>query len=681
MRRKTQASSGDAASRNRSLSRLLAKICLAGAAVAALSSVASPVASAACPNEEFRTGASALLPDCRAYELVTPTKVNGIPEAGMGFSPEEVAFTTPSAGPNGDSYVFKLLQSSLEGSNGNGFQNLYESKREGQWKTLLTSPTGQQATAMQSGAMSQDHQYKVFEIEASRGGSLSFCEFCNPVYVRYPDGTFHLLGEGTVPAEPDTDGFENGFVDDPRAAPRWITAGGTHQIFFSFVQLISTAPAGAASVYDRTPSGLELISLLPGEIPPTGSSSFAGASEDGSTVLFTNEEDLYARVNNENTLKVASATLGTPHPGGVSADGGKVFYVQEGNIFVYDTEAETAAPVATPGDAVLVNVSKDGSHAYFISETEFVAGVGSAGEPNLYAWDGESIDFVGTVTDEDLAHSHGNPGEYPTGLALWTEGFLDRPAAENANRTLNTARSTADGKFFVFESSAQLTSYLNSGHREIYRYNAATGELICISCSPAQASATGDSELVFLGETGRPPYLSITPMLDVPNLSEDGQQVVFQTQAPLLLGDTNGVLDVYEWRAGALSLLSTGNGAQTSLLTGATPDGTDIFFRTGQTLVPKGQETGALAMYDARIDGGLASQQAEQPLNCIGEACLGQPTPPPGLAAPSSSTFHGKGNVKSRCAQKHRKRHKSKSSKRKHQKKQACKASHRRAGK
>src|SRR6201985_2984585 len=45
----------------------------------ALAAIAAPMtaAEAACPNEAFRTGPSALLPDCRAYEQASPVDKNG----------------------------------------------------------------------------------------------------------------------------------------------------------------------------------------------------------------------------------------------------------------------------------------------------------------------------------------------------------------------------------------------------------------------------------------------------------------------------------------------------------------------------------------------------------------------------------------------------------------------------
>lgn len=75
--------------------------------VVALLTAASP-AGAACPNEAFRIGASAGLPDCRAYEQVSPVMKNGQPvaiealrEATSGTNGQASTFTGFAA-PDGD---------------------------------------------------------------------------------------------------------------------------------------------------------------------------------------------------------------------------------------------------------------------------------------------------------------------------------------------------------------------------------------------------------------------------------------------------------------------------------------------------------------------------------------------------------------------------------------------------
>jgi hypothetical protein len=66
-------------------------------------------------------------------------------------------------------------------------------------------------------------------------------------------------------------------------------------------------------------------------------------------------------------------------------------------------------------------------------------------------------------------------------------------------------------------------------------------------------------------------------------------------------------------------------------------------------------------LYDARVEGGIPSQQIEAPapVLCSGTACQAAPAPPPAGGAPASSQVQGSGNAtprrskaKRRCAAK-----------------------------
>jgi hypothetical protein len=635
---------------------------------------ARDVRAQACPNEAFRVGPSANLPDCRAYELVTPANTNGSPPHTVGAGAVRAGadeFSSPPAAPGGDSYMFSIFGTALPGTEGGGYANAYRARRGAAgWTTLLWGPSGQQAAVPSPGGYSSDHEYQSFRVPYLEGrfsGSLALGtgrERERPAgYVRYPDGSIHLLGEGTLPIAPDTDGFSNGLADDPEAVTRWIASGGSHIIFdtsrgeFPPVPLLPDAPStGIAAVYDRTPAGLHTISLLPENVTPTADSVFKGASSDGSTVLFSNNSTLYVRLDNTTT---EALTSGGFISGGVSRGGEKVFYAQGGNLFSFDTRARHATQINTSGDAEFVNVSADGSHVFFISPSQLNGSQGTKGAANLYVWDGATITLIATVAIADLVRLEGGT---EVGLTQWASG-----PAKNSHFLINTSRVNLDGEAFVFESVAQLTAYDNGGHREIYRYGVADKSLKCISCSPTDASALAGAALADYG----PDAVYFSALM--PNLTDDGQVVLFQSGDALVAADSNGVTDVYEWRDGQVSLISSGRSSQPSIFMGMTPSGNDVFVRTTDKLVPAGQEAGVPAIYDARVGGGFPTL-GMVPASCIADACQGRTTSPPDEPAGGSSSFMGRGNQprrvhKPRCARGHhakRKKHMKRCKERRH---------------
>src|SRR5690349_10275706 len=117
-----------------------------------------PIASGApCPNEALRLGFSEFLPDCRAYELVTPADTNGRPPKGAGFVGDR--FTTLQSSPAGDAVSYKVEGGSLPGTSGVGsFEgDPYLATRTGSgWVSALAGVTGAEATVTIPASTSPD---------------------------------------------------------------------------------------------------------------------------------------------------------------------------------------------------------------------------------------------------------------------------------------------------------------------------------------------------------------------------------------------------------------------------------------------------------------------------------------------------------------------------------------------
>lgn len=589
-----------------------------------------------CPNAEFRVGPSAKLPDCRAYELVTPSKMGGMmPRAdtfGAGVAlGGSYAPPIPLVDDSGESVLMQLA-GSLPGEEGVGANELWQASRDetAGWTTTAYSPTYSQSRFPNPIGVTSDHRFSFWTMGSP--GTLVPDGSASANYLRKPDGSFELIGQGSL-------------GQDPGAAGLYVTQGGERLIFSTSRQLEPQAPpsgSSATAIYRRTPgvAQAEVVSLLPGDVTPSQGATFLGTSIDASIVAFRISNQIYVRIRDERTVAVGPA--GATYAG-ISNDGSRVFYLAGGDLHAYDVASEQAEQLTDVGNTRVIHIAPDGSRAYF-SSTSQIGGQGAAGQPNLYLWEegASSIRYIATLAQSDLTRT--------PGLGNWTsEAALGRVG-------LQASRTTADGAVLVFESVAKLTAADNAGHVAIYRYDAESEELACVSCRPDGSASQGDATL---RQNATDLFYS---RIDVRNLTADGSTVVFESRDRVVPGDVSDARDIYRWRddgeGGNVALISSGQSpantpapilvpptfADTNILWGITPDGSDIVFWTGDALVPAGRFGSTRALYTARVNGGLAVQHETSEEECSGDECQGAPSAPPADPEPGSGDYQGPGN-------------------------------------
>lgn len=423
------------------------------------------------------------------------------------------------------------------------------------------------------------------------------------------------------------------------------------------------------------------VSAPQGVSDPKKPATFMSGAADGSAAFFTSAGKLTVEANT-----------------GPKGEGNDLYRYDAESGELVDLTPDAAAPAGAEVQGVL-GTGADGSYAYFVANGALAPGAtpgtctGSNFGPrrycNLYLWH-DGITVLITRLAEGDAEDRAN-------------GAVEDPANWSLERNVepeNTARVSLDGQTLLFRSQVKLTAYDNEGAGELYRYSAPSDRLICVSCSPTGAAPIGSASLRSLHvATGN---LSAASFM-TRNLSADGERIFFETPDKLVASDTNGddgcparvsnqtkvgisrvrnCQDVYEWEAkgagscrsdaqdgGCLYLLSTGTSLEPSYFADASADGGDAFFFTVQGLV--GQDKDQIVdIYDARVGGGLASQNPPPPPpTCEGEACKG---PVPVVApteSPGSASFSAPGNPKpSRHSKKrhHKKKHKKRHAARKH---------------
>ncbi len=634
----------------------------------------------ACPNEELRAGSSANLPDCRAYEMISPPAKNGYyPNVAAEVPSSAWAQVSPAGGA-----VVYVANGAFPGSAANASLDFYLASRgQGGWSTRALLPPQ---------VFSYNHivvaaTFAAFSSDLSKGILLDATD--SPALVSgEPEttvagtanlflrdnaaGTYSLLnvaaaGLDPLPYEPIFDG---------------VSADFTTAIFNAKAALTPEAPGGGVdNLYESSGGALGLVS----QVPPAGSSSCGPAgpacvpvpnakfgienadtgedkqgslvraiSSDGSRIFFTAEGKLYVREDGATTVQVDAPAPGGAGPGGggvwatAADDGSKVFFYDEAsagltgdtvpgsgkNLYSYDPRTETLADL-TPGPAagvegVVGEASEDGSYVYFVATGVFTSEKNSLGQEaqvggeNLYVSHDGAISFIDTVAE---------PG-----------GFLYRDEYHDYH---GAARVTPDGRHLAFFAEDRNFSQTNAGSplfAELFEYSADSGQVshLC-GCVGSVFSQEQWKVSPFEQENGVFQYNRA--------ISDDGSRVFFDSVEPLVPRDSNGRRDVYEYEqdgagscdvaSGCLYLISSGTSDRDSTFVDASASGSEVFFTTSQPLAPSDTDA-AYDLYDARVEGGLPSPPTPAP--CLGDAC--QPAPRiVNDPTPASFTFSGAGNL------------------------------------
>ena len=657
-----------------------------------------------CPNEALRAENNSLaLPQCRAYEQVSPPD-----KVGNYAVPFDYA-------ENGSSLGYTSLASNIANSGqGTLLANYYVANRSGSgWKTIpnLNGPTGSFFTGAEGlfgsphpEAYSADLQSSLWYISP---GADSYFDG-NRAYLRQPDGSFHLIGNGVEGA---STWLNNTSADVLVGA----SADLSHVVFNGAQDTGGYHPIYGPGVYEFIGTGNDQPRRV--DVDNAGNPLSECANENGrvadgdalsadaAVIFFTVRggcgganpaaSELWARADGATSYFASAshcirtaADLGgacngpaNAHFQGAAIDGSRAFFTttqqlvngdtdETNDLYACDIPLDASSPIGTAnpcssltevsGAAVGANVesttriSDDGSHVYFIAQGVLADNNGPSGVPavpgahNLYVWRSDAVHPAGQTT-------------FITTLAA---DDLDDFDPLDPTLPHSPPQATPDGHFLVFTTANSLVTTDTDEARDVYRYDAETAALVRVSTNVFGVAGNVESVDAKIESFGHHSHAAV---------SNDGEAIVFRTVEALSPLDGNGESDVYLWRAGHVSLItsgSVGGGAPVVLgrsLIGIDGSGKNIYFTTGQALTPSDGD-GTIDVYDARIGGGFNFDTAAP---CAGETCRPSASAPPPAPAPPASVeptrdggnikpkkcSKGKVSRKGRCVKKRGKRH------------------------
>ncbi|HEY5815533.1 MAG TPA: hypothetical protein VIS95_04245 [Solirubrobacterales bacterium] len=660
----------------------------------------------ACPNASFRTGASSRLPDCRAYEMVSPVdKENGdiiVLDRG-GTIHARMALNQSSV--DGERLTYSSYRAFGDAQTA-PFTSTYLATRDSEtgWASHGISPP--RGKLIWEIVAAGDVQYRAFSDDLC--DSWLVHEADNVLDPGAPAGFANVYRRDNCGAgEGDYDALIP--VAPPETTPakfipefQGVSPDGSRALFRVRDQMTEdaapcTVPGETVTckhqLFEALPDGsIRFVCVLPGGEPApngcsagtaTGANQHDGRSHtvahaisaDGSRIFWSDVPEglgrIYVRLEGQVTLPVSEAGEELSGLTGVGSqywtaaeDGsvaiftaGQIDQLGGGNADLYEFRVAENETTKIAGKVYgLLGASADAKRIYLVSGEAHDAGA-IANEPNLYlyeAGEGGGFTFIGTLSDAD---------------AIAGDSIAYSPVTPKPKN--HVAQVTEDGLRVAFMSTAPLTGYDNSGvengepHAEVFLYDAVDEELRCVSCNPTGALPSGrdigGGEVPLFAAAQIP--ITQTQIYPVARLlSENGRRLYFESFEALEPADTNGRADVYQWEAlgegppqatctdGSPSFNEQAGGCVDLISSGTSEEDSslvDVSADGNDVFIATAasllsQDPDLVDIYDARVGGGFPSPSSPPPF-CEGEACQAPP-PPPADVVPGSSTYEGPGN-------------------------------------
>ena len=554
-----------------------------------------------CANDVFRIGFSATLPDCRAYEMVSPIDKNG---GDIKVLVQGVSFPArlDQSADSGDAFTYSSVAAFAEPQSSLWSSQYLARRGVESWSTEPINQPKEPTNLTDNPVLKLDVQYRHFSPDLANGWASQYAS--PPLDQCAPEGFINLYRRD------NTSGTYQALVTNPPAGAitdyrielQGLSADESHAVFRANAKLTTDASSvSGANAYQlylhvADPEGgcgqLRLVSFKPNGAagaPPASVGSPAGPAEyrastlaravsaDGSRVFFTtgstptNSGPLFVRVNADQPQgAVSGGKCSFPITAGCTLEitststqywtadtkGSRVIYSVGSELFEYDVDKaiknEAAKTLIASGAQGVVGASEDASRIYFVS-TNQIEGEGEAGKPNLYLYEPakaapDKYRLVAMLSAKDAG-------------AFLLQGF----GVGNAQPIRNGTRLSADGSHLAFVSQASLTGYdnidANSGEPaiELYLYDTASEEVRCVSCNPS--GSRPEARKFLEGEEGEAGaairYVSAmmapgeSQTFAPRSLSADGNRLFFESFESLLPRDINKTEDVYEWQRAA----------------------------------------------------------------------------------------------------------------------------------